>query len=214
MTRPSRRTAVVGVVACLAVLGLTGCSGDRLGAAAVIDGTAVTTEELQQSTRAYLDVVPDGDTGDAQLAILQRTVVSAVIDSVARDQGVRVREGRVAQERDELLRSVGGRKGLVRALAQSQNPTVLPPSEIDRWVKDRLLFNEIAAEICGCELDPTAEATQQALSAANDALRKKSASMDIEISPRYGEWDPDQGISPLVSGGLSRSVDELRADGS
>lgn len=214
MTRPSRRTAVVGVVACLAVLGLTGCSGDRLGAAAVIDGTAVTTEELQQSTRAYLDVVPDGDTGDAQLAILQRKVVSAVIDSVARDQGVRVREGRVAQERDDLLRSVGGRKGLVRALAQSQNPTVLPPSEIDRWVKDRLLFNEIAAEICGCELDPTAEETQQALSAANDALRKRSASMDIEISPRYGEWDPDQGISPLVSGGLSKSVDELRADGS
>ena len=29
----------------------------------------------------------------------------------------------------------------------------------------------------------------------------------------YGAWDPDQGITPLVSGGLSQTVDELRDGG-
>jgi hypothetical protein len=34
--------------------------------------------------------------------------------------------------------------------------------------------------------------------------------MEIEVSPRYGEWDPRSGLTPLVSGGLSQTVAELR----
>lgn len=210
----TRRTVAVTGVACAAVLVLSGCSGDRLGAAAVIDGRTVTTDQLQSSTRAYLEIVPGADAGDAQLAILQQQIVSAVIEGVARDRGVRVREGRIARERDDVLESVGSRKQLVTALAQSQQPSVLAPTDIDRWVRDRLLFTAIAADICGCDPDTAGDAeSQQALTQANDELREKSASMDIEVSPRYGRWDPDQGIAPLVSGGLSKTVDELRAGG-
>jgi hypothetical protein len=127
---------------------------------------------------------------------------------------VRVREGRIARERDDVLQSVGSRRQLVTALAQSQQPSVLAPGDIDRWVKDRLLFTAIAADICNCDPDAAGDAeSQQALAQANDELREKSASMDIEVSPRYGRWDPDQGIAPLVSGGLSKTVDELRAGG-
>jgi hypothetical protein len=210
----TRRTVVMTGVACVAVLGLAGCSGDRLGAAAVIDGRTVTTDDLQSSTRAYLEVVPGADAGDTQLAILQQQIVSAVLDGVARDRGVRVREGRIARERDDVLQSVGSRRQLVTALAQSQQPSVLAPGDIDRWVKDRLLFTAIAADICNCDPDTAGDAeSQQALAQANDELREKSASMNIEVSPRYGRWDPDQGIAPLVSGGLSKTVDELRAGG-
>lgn len=207
------RTSLVSLAASLAVLGLVGCSEDRLGAAAVIEGRTISTEDLQASARAHLDAVPDGDSGNAALVILQRKIVSAVLDQVARDHDVRVREGRVAAERDDVLQSVGGRKELVRTLAQAQQPTVLAPSEVDRWVKDRLLFNAIARDICGCDLAPDAEETQQAFTAANDELREASAALDIEVSPRYGEWDAERGITPLVSGGLSKTVDELRGNG-
>jgi len=212
MTRLTRVTRVTGL-ALVAVASLSACSQDQLGAAAVIEGRSITVDELQSATRDYLEVVPDADAGDAQRAILQRMIVSAVIDEAARAAGVHVRDGKVAAERDGVLQSVGGRKGLVRELTQSQQ-TVLPPSGIDRWVKDRLLFNAIAAELGGGDLDPEAPGTQEAVARANQELFDASAAMDIEVSPRYGSWDPQKGVSPLVSGGLSQTEAELGDGGS
>ena len=212
MTRS--RTAGVLAAAGLTVAALTGCAEERLGAAAVIDGRAVSTDELQEATRDYLEVVPDADAGDAQLAILQRTIVSAVIDEAARQNGVRVRPGRVAAERDALLPTVGGREGLIRTLAESQQPTMLSPADIDRWVKDRLLFEAIATELAGADLDPSSPEAQEALTRTNDELQSASRSMDIEVSPRYGRWDPDTGLTALISGGLADTPEELGERGS
>lgn len=210
----ARRRAAVLVVAGLLAAGVTGCSPDRVGSAAVIDGRPVSTDELQSATRDFLEVVPQGDAGAAQRAILQRMIVSAVIDEAARAAGVRVPDGQVAAERDAVLQSVGGRQGLIRTLAGSEQPTILPPQDIDRWVKDRLLFNALAEEIAGGPLEPQAPETQQALNQANADLSAASERVEVEVSPRYGSWDPQTGITPLVSGGLSKTVAELDEDGS
>ena len=95
-TSRTRRTAVTAGTACIAAvaaLGLVGCSGDRLGAALVIEDRVVTTDELQSAARDYLEIVPGADAGDAQLSILQRRIVSEIIDQVAQDVGVRVGAG-------------------------------------------------------------------------------------------------------------------------
>jgi len=41
------------------------------------------------------------------------------------------------------------------------------------------------------------------------ALLKAGRSLDIEVNPRYGEWNPRRGVSPLVSGGLSKTAAQL-----
>jgi len=214
--RRARRPAAAATLAVVTLAAglLSGCSTERFGAAAVIDGRTVSTDELQDATQQHLEVVPGADTGDAQLAILQRVIVSAVIDEAARENGVRVSAGRVAAERDGILGSVGGRQALVRALAQAQQPTVLAPDDIDRWVKDRLLFEGIAETLGGADAAPNSAEEQQVIARANEALASASRSLDIEISPRYGRWDPDRGVTPLLSGGLSATVDELRRRGS
>jgi hypothetical protein len=204
MTRPA--TVLVAV---LVAAGLSACSPDRVGSAAVIDGRPVSTAQLQSLARAHLEIVPGTDAGQAQRDILQRMIVSAIIDHAAREAGVGVRRGRVAAERDAVLDQVGGRKGLVRALAQSQQPTVLAPQEIERWVKDRLLFNALAAYIAGEALDPQSPEAQQALNEANEALSRAARRVEVEVSPRYGRWNPDRGLSALVSGGLSKTAGEL-----
>lgn len=216
-TRTKTRTipALMTVAAALAgVLGLSGCSTDRLGTAAVIEGRSVSVDDLQTRTQEYLAVVPGGNAGEAQRSMLQRMIVSAAIDLAARDAGVRVRAGQLAGERAAVLESVGGRKGLIRALGQSQQPTILAPRDIDRWVKDRLLFRAIAEQIAGGPLSAEAPETEQAITAANDALRAAGEQVDVEVSPRYGTWDPASGITPLVSGGLSKTPAELDDDGS
>ncbi len=210
-TRTNTRRTVAGL---LLLAGLAGCSSDRVGTAAVIEGRTVSVDDLQTRAQQHLAVVPGGNPGDAQRALLQRMIVSAAIDTAARDAGVRVRDGQIAAERDSVLESVGGRKGLIRALAQSQQPTVLAPADIERWVKDRLLFRAIAEEVAGGPLTADAPEAEQAITAANEALRAAGEQIDVEVSPRYGTWDPASGVTPLVSGGLSKTAAELDDDGS
>ena len=213
-TRTTTRTTRRTVAGLLLLAGLAGCSSDRVGTAAVIEGRTVSVDDLQTRTRQHLAVVPGGNPGDAQRSLLQRMIVSAAIDTAARDAGVRVRNGQIAAERDSVLESVGGRKGLIRALAESQQPTVLAPADIERWVKDRLLFRAIAEEIAGGPLSADAPEAEQAIAAANEALRAAGEQIDVEVSPRYGTWDPASGITALVSGGLSKTAAELDDDGS
>ena len=99
----------------------------------------------------------------------------------------------------------------MRTLANSQQqPTVLPPSGVERWVKDRLLFNAIAEEVGGGPLNTADPESQQVLVEVQDQLTKAGEDLDIEVNPRYGAWSPKRGITPLVSGGLATPLDAGR----
>ena len=116
-----------------------------------------------------------------------------MIDEAAREAGVSVSDGKIARDRDEALESVGGRKKLVQALAQQQQAQVVPPDEIERWVKDRLLFSAMAEEIAGGSVaDQTPEA-QQALQQVNSDLvrggqphRRRGQPPLRHVGPRAG----------------------------
>lgn len=207
MSRLTRTTAALAVA--LVAAGLTGCSvQERLGSAAVVDGHRITTSELQDATNGYLRLVPDADKSNAQLRILERMILSRVIDAEARTVGVHATPGEVAKERDDLLRSVGGRKGLVRQLAAGQSPVVLAPSYVDRWFRDRVLYLKIAKKLGG-----GAANTQQAAQRTTEQLIATGSSMDIEVNPRYGTWNPRRGVTPLVSGGLSQTAAQIGRGG-
>ena len=162
MTRLTR-TASVLALALAVTAGLSGCSDDRLGSAAVIDGTAIGTDELQQATQGYLKLVPGAEAGEAQRRILERMILSRVIDKAAREQGVHASAGAVAKQRDDVLKSVGGRAGLVEQLANQQQPVVLAPSYIDRWFKDRVLYTRLARSYANGGDPTSAEALDQDL---------------------------------------------------
>jgi hypothetical protein len=206
MSRLIRTTATLAA-ALVAVAGLTACSEQRLGAAAVVDGDRISTDQVQQATASYLKVVPGSDTATAQRAILERIILSDVIDKAAEKEGVHASAAQVAAERNTLLKSVGGRKGLVRALSAQQQPTVLAPSYVDRWFKDRLLYTKIAKKIAAGG-DPTSAAV---LTRTSNSLAAAAKSMTIEVNPRYGTWDPNKGVTALVGGGLSKTANQLNA---
>ena len=108
--RRVRRVLGTSALVLVATLGLAGCGGDsRLGAAAVVNGNVTTVDELQQDTRDYLKIVPGADAGAAQVAILQRIVITEVLEEVARQNDVHVRpradRRRARQPLRELQRS-------------------------------------------------------------------------------------------------------------
>jgi hypothetical protein len=204
MTRLSRTAAALTVALAVAA-GLSGCSDQRLGAAAVVDGKRISTDDLQQATRGYLRIVPGADSAQVQRDVLQRIILSAVIDKVARREGVGVSAGKVAAARDDLIKSTGGRKGLIRALAGQQQPSVLAPAYLDRWFKDQLLFRRITVKLARGG-DPTSAVETNKTSTL---LSRTARSMDIEVNPRYGRWSLRRGVVALQSGGLSQTAAEL-----
>ncbi len=202
-----RRTAGRGLavlaVALLAMSSLVSCRADQVGTAANVDNDSISVEELQDATVDYLEAVPDGNAGDAQQAILQQMIVSAVIAKAADSAGVTATDGEVAAARDQALDSVrepaeeanvSARAYLSRQLSQSQSGAVVPPDQLEQFIRDQILATKLG------ENDPAA---------ANDALVAAARETDVEVNPRYGRWDPQQGLAPLVSGGLSQTVEEL-----
>jgi hypothetical protein len=190
-------------VALLAMSSLVSCRADQVGTAANVDDESISVEELQDATVGYLEAVPDGNAGDAQQAILQQMIVSAVIAKAADSAGVTVTDGEVAAARDQALDSVrepaeeadvSPRAYLSRQLSDSQGGAVVPPDQLEQFIRDQLLASKLG------ENDPAA---------ANEALVAASRETDVRVNPRYGRWDPQQGLAPLVSGGLSHTVEEL-----
>lgn len=200
--RPRRALAVALLVTALAA-GLTGCSLDRLGAAAVVGGQPVSTDEVQRLAREYQQVVPGGDGARIQVAILQQLVVTRVLEELSRQAGVRVSDGEVARRLDQLEAQTGGRKELVRAIS-TQTGQVVPPSMLEEWERGRLLFQRYVTQLAG---GTSAQPSQEAVARAQRDFRRTARQLDVEVNPRYGRWQPAGGIRPLVSGGLARAAD-------
>ena len=65
---------------------------------------------------------------------------------------------------------------------------MVAPPYIDRWFKDRVLYTKLVRAYADGG-DPT---STEALTRTSDALIEAGRSLDIEVSPRYGEWTPAQ----------------------
>jgi hypothetical protein len=202
-----RRSLVVAVVALLATLSLAACSPKQLGAAAIVDGSVISTQTLQTSASDYLAIVPNADRTQVQQRILERMILSRVIANVARDNKVSVSTGTVAKQRDQLFQTTKNLRGLVAALAQQTTPVVVPPGYVNQWVRDQLLFQKVVKKLAGSD-DPASAA---ASTRATDALAAAGKAMKIEINPRYGTWNPNRGVQALLSGGLAKTSAQLTA---
>jgi hypothetical protein len=211
--RPRRRTApgllVLAGSLALALSGVSACGPTQLGTAAIIDGHTVTVHDLQKSTQGYLAAVPDAQPGEAQRGILQQLIVLDVIDKAALKARVHVTAGEVATQRDRVFASVrtqaaaakvSERTFVVRELARGQQPAVVAPDILDDWIRGQILANKVG----------TATAAPDGTTSANAFIDAAKAT-HVKVNPRYGRWDPKKGLSPLVSGGLSKTAEELAA---
>lgn len=204
--RGLRRRLAVATVALVATVSLTACDPDQLGAAAIVDGSVVSTDSLQSSARAYIAIVPDADRAQVQQRILERIILSRIIAKAASDNDVHVSKGAVAKQLDLFIQQTQSRRRLVMALA-SQNSVIVPPAYVDQWVRDQLLVRAIVTKLAAGE-DPT---TAAANDRGTSALTATAKTMKIEINPRYGTWDPDRGIAGQLSGGLAKTAKQLTA---
>jgi SurA N-terminal domain len=204
--RRLRRSLAIAGAAALATVSLAACSPDQLGSAAVVDGSTISVDSVQSAARAYVTIVPNADRAQLQQHILEEMIFSTIIGKAARANDVRVSDGAVAKQLAVFYKQTKDRRGLVAALAQQQPAVIVPPTYVDAWLRDQLLYHKLVVKLANGGDTASAEASARGSAALSSAAK----SMKVDVNPRYGTWNPTTGsINALVSGGLALTTEQL-----
>jgi len=176
--------AVLGAIVLAAVA--TGCaSTPSAGAAATLGSREIANDtvtsqvnEIQQQRGVQVGAA------DAALVteVLQRMMITDLVDEAAVRNGVVVTQGQVDQAMSEAATQLGGKDQLISVFLDSNVPESAIPGQFQL---------SLQVEALGALLAPDADPNtrQQAVFGYAVDLGKE---LDVRVSPRYGSWVPDQ----------------------
>lgn len=184
------RTATAGLA--LTGLLLAACGGAVAAGSAAVLGTeriptSVVADQLAELNTAR-GIPADTPNAATTASILQRLVVTNLVEQAAQRLDVTVSDGAVDAELLQLEASAGGPEGLEAALVQND----IPPTGAADQVRVTLLVREM-----GLVLHPNGDPQAQN-SAVFAYVVALSEELNVSISPRFGTWDPSQlALGPL-----------------
>ena len=184
-----RRTAFLLLTAAIAAAPLlTACGNDaHPGAAAVVGGERITVSQLENRVdevrAAQREAVPDeaqyqqaiARTGGLTRDTLHSMVLDRVLERAARDAGVTVSDREVQRTRAEFEEQAGGAEALEAAWLQQYG---VPPQRLDDNLRLQLEAQKLR--------------TDTSRAAFWKALSDASKELDVDLNPRYGEWDAEK----------------------
>lgn len=188
-----RRTALLltAAIAAAAPL-LTACGNDaHPGAAAVVGGERITVSQLENRVdevrAAQRAAVPDdaqyqqaiARTGSLIRDTLHGMVLDRVLERAAQDAGVTVTDREVQRMRSGLEQQAGGAEALEAAWLQQYG---IPPQRLDANLRLQVQAQKLAQQL---GTDTSRPEFWQALSEAGEKL-------DVDLNPRYGDWDVEK----------------------
>lgn len=181
--RSAVRTARRVVVAAVAALALAGCAGlGQAGAAADVGAVQISTETLASDVASVQEQrgVAAGTADTAlTLSVLQRLIITELVDQAASAQGVTVTQGQIDAAKAQLEAQVGGPDALVAAYLDAD----VPVSGITRQLALSIQVQQLGATLAP-DADPTGQ--QQAVLQYVTGFGIQEG---IEVSPRFGTWD-------------------------
>ena len=177
-----------------ATLVLSACASTPSGGAAATVGdrtisntTLVDQVEAVQSAKLGVSGAPD-----AALVtdILQRLVITDVVDVAAEREGVVVTQGQVDQALSEAETQLGGPGSLIQAFLESN----VPQDAIDDQIRLSVQVDQL-----GKKLAPQGQPQDQQ-TAVFTCVVELSKALSTQVSPRYGTWVADQlQVGPVPS---------------
>ncbi|MDR6974934.1 outer membrane murein-binding lipoprotein Lpp [Streptomyces sp. 3330] len=184
-----RRTALLLSAAIVAAPLLAACGNDaHPGAAAVVGGQRITVAQLESRVNEVRTAQRAAVTDDAQYAqavaqtgslardTLHGMVLDKVLHRAAEDAGITVSRREVQEMRAGLEQQAGGAKGLETAWLQQYG---IPPQRLDDNLRLQLEAQKLATQL----------GTNTSQPAFWNALSKASEELDVDLNPRYGNWD-------------------------
>ncbi|MEU0339319.1 SurA N-terminal domain-containing protein [Streptomyces bobili] len=185
-----RRTALLlsAVIVAAGPL-LTACGNEaHPGAAAVVGGQRITVSQLEGRVNEVREAQRAAVADDAQYAqaiartgtlardTLHGMVLDQVLHRAAEDAGITVSRKEVQAMRAGLEQQAGGAKGLETTWLQQYG---IPPQRLDENLRLQLEAQKLAARL----------GTDTSRPEFWNALSKASTELDVDLNPRYGDWD-------------------------
>lgn len=186
-----KRLAKLFVAVSVAVV-VAGCSVvSQAGSAVVVGGLRMTNDEIaaqQAEVRSALgELTIDGSPADINRQLVTAFVFDQLIDAALAEVGLEVTAGEIAAQRAQLVSQLGSEAALRQAAAQS----AIAPSQIDRALKFSLAYQTLTNHFLDPSAADPATAQSEAEAAAYELIGKTAAELGVEVSPRYGRWDPE-----------------------
>jgi hypothetical protein len=181
----TRVRATAAAAAALAAVLLSGCASSLAGSASVVGGVAVSDRDVSVSVDELLAQVAgvEGaqpiDEATATRVTVERYTRSLLFREAAAREGITVTQAEVDQIVAETIEGQfgGDRVAFETALATQQ---AVPASEVAEFARDFVVRTKVVEKIA-----PTGDTE-----AISDYLVRLSADIGVEVSPRFGTWDP------------------------
>ncbi|MSW38878.1 MAG: hypothetical protein F2839_04440 [Actinobacteria bacterium] len=178
--------------ATVAVLVLTGCSGqsELAGSAAIVAGKQIPTTlvtarvnevrmEIEQLPASQVSQVPT--LAELSRMILSRAILEEVLALGLAQQNIVVTDAQVSEFKQSVFAQYG--QDVIEAQIATQNGVGL--EQVDNFM--RMVFGE---QLLAQLLTPNGTSDEQT-NGLVDYLGTISRDMDIQTSPRFGEWNPN-----------------------
>lgn len=189
-------------VAVVAVLATSACQPATSGAAAIIGNDRLAVSQLQHDVEA---LVADGggagqQPGDLARSTVDRWIYSQLVDRVAAEHGVSVTDGEVSA-RIAQVKAQTGEDGYREAVLSSGVPLEDADALVRMVVQIEAIGEALVPDSSSADQQALAQQRQQAIGAT---VIKAAQDAEIEVNPRYGEFDVDTlTVRGLPSGGLA-----------
>ena len=169
---------------------LTGCS--NVDSALTFGDTKITTTDLLANVDTILEERAKVDTSQMQLETgetlirnqLQFQLLIAGFNTLAEELEIEITNSEIASQRADILEQVGGAELLPQALVSAS----IAPLGLEPYLR-AILINEKIAQA----LIQTGVAESEVQARVQELFIAKLNSLNIEVNPRYGKWDPATG---------------------
>jgi hypothetical protein len=169
---------------------LTGCS--NVDSALTFGDTKITTTDLLANVDTILAERAKVDTSQMQLETgetlirnqLQFQLLIAGFNTLAEELEIEITNSEIASQRADILEQVGGEELLPQALVSAS----IAPLGLEPYLR-AILINEKIAQA----LIQTGVAESEVQARVQELFIAKLNSLNIEVNPRYGKWDPATG---------------------
>lgn len=193
-----RRRGIVALAVSLALgasVTLAGCGGlGDAGSAATVGEAQISTQTLASDTEAIQQErggTPGAPDSALTLGVLQRLVITELVDQASTAAGVTVTQGEIDAAFAEYEAQLGGPEGVRAAFLESN----VPASGIEGQVLLSLQVQKLGVVLAPEAADATGQ--QQAVVQYVTGFGLQEG---ITVSPRFGTWDPGAlTVGPLPS---------------
>ncbi len=169
---------------------LTGCS--NVDSALTLGDTKITTTDLLAKVDTILAERAKVGTSQMQLETgetlvrnqLQFQLLITGFNTLAEELEIKITNSEIASRRADIVEQVGGEELLPQALVSAS----IAPLDLEPYLR-AILINEKIAQA----LIQTGVAESEVQARVQELFIAKLNSLNIEVNPRYGKWDPATG---------------------